>query len=137
MLTQNFFLRQLLSILLSIRVNFGNILFWVKECAKRISTQNKISVCYDRCQEVYKFLLLMLKLDFSILEHPANAELPMYLRIAIGAIDYFAVETLIPISISSFTLFYSATVANNFPRIAICESPIFDNHGIARERNDF
>ena len=50
------FLRQLMSILLSIRVNFGNILFWVKECAKRISTQNKICVCYDRCQEVYKSL---------------------------------------------------------------------------------
>ena len=51
------FLRQLLSILLSIRVNFGNILFWVKECAKRISTQNKICVCYDRCQEVYNSLI--------------------------------------------------------------------------------
>ena len=79
----------------------------------------------------------MLKLDFSILEHPANAELPTYLRIAIGAIDYFAVETLIPISKSSFTLLYSATVANNSPRIAICESPIFNNQGVARERNNF
>ena len=74
----------------------------------------------------------MLKLDFSILEHPANAELPMYLLIAIGAIDYFVMETLIPISISAFTLLYSTTVANNSPRIAICESPIFNNHGAAR-----
>ena len=73
----------------------------------------------------------MLKLDFSILEHLANAELPMYLRIAISAIDYFAVETLIPISKSSFTLLYSATVANNSPRITIYESPIFNNHGAA------
>ena len=79
----------------------------------------------------------MLKLDFSILEHPANAELPMYLLIAISAIDYFVMETLIPISISAFTLLYSTTVANNSPRITICESPIFNNQGVARERNNF
>ena len=48
MLTQNFFKTIIVNSCQF--VNFGNILFWVKECVNALAPKNKIGVYYDRCQ---------------------------------------------------------------------------------------